>query len=184
MTFEEMFQQAKASLAKASVDKTTAHIAVQVNVTGEGSGIFYAKAADGVLAVEPYDYVDNDAILTADSQELLDALKNADTAKLTLEGNAEKIAAFRAILATLPAPKKTVSKTTKPTPAKKAETKETAAPKPASVTKAKTVSKSTEASKKADSPKAAAVKPAAATAAAKAPAEKTATARKCGRTKK
>lgn len=126
MTFEEMFQQAKNALIQASAAKVTEHIAVQFNVTGEGEGIFYAELNDGVLAVEPYDYKDNDAVLTADSAALLTALKEADTAKLSLKGNSEKIAAFRSVLATLPAPKKA-------TAPKKAETKTTAAPKAAAV---------------------------------------------------
>lgn len=126
MTFEEMFQQAKNALTQASAAKVTEHIAVQFNVTGEGEGIFYAELNDGVLAVEPYDYKDNDAVLTADSAALLTALKEADTAKLSLEGNSEKIAAFRSVLATLPTPKKAAAP-------KKAETKTTAAPKAAAV---------------------------------------------------
>lgn len=133
MTFEEMFQQAKSALTQASAAKVTEHVAVQFNVTGEGEGIFYAEIAEGTLAVEPYDYKDNDAVLTADSAALLTALKNADTEKLSLEGNSEKIAVFRSVLATLPAPKKTESKPAAKTAApKKAETK-TAAPKAATV---------------------------------------------------
>lgn len=152
MTFEEMFQQAKSALTKASAAKVTEHIAVQFNVTGEGEGIFYAEINDGVLAVEPYDYWDNDVVLTADSAVLLTALKNADTAKLNLEGNGEKIDAFRSVLATLPAPKKAETKTAaapktatvKPTAAPKAEAKpaaKAAAEAPKATTKTTTTGK-------------------------------------------
>lgn len=106
MTFQEMFDRAKTALTKASAADPTAFVAVQVNVTGDGSGIFYVKAADGVLAVEPYDYLDRDVMLTADSEALLTALETAQTEALELEGDAEKVAAFRTILGTLPAPAK------------------------------------------------------------------------------
>lgn len=145
MTFEEMFQQAKSALTQASAAKVTEHVAVQFNVTGEGEGVFYAEIAEGTLAVEPYDYKDNDAVLTADSAALLTALKNADTEKLSLEGNSEKIAAFRSVLATLPAPKKAEAKpAAKAAAPKKAETK-TAAPKAATVKPAAAAAKKAEA---------------------------------------
>ncbi len=112
MTFENMFESAKAALSKATVTDAGLTAAIQFNVTGDGSGIFYVKAVNGTLEIEPYDYIDNDAVLTADSVELITALEKADTASLSLTGNEEKIAAFRAILATLPAPKKTTTRKT------------------------------------------------------------------------
>ncbi len=168
MTFEEMFESAKKSLLKTKVADKASHIAVQINVTGEGSGIFYAKATEGKLIVEPYDYLDNDAVLTADSGELLDALKKADTSALTIEGEPEKVAAFRTILETLPKPRKTASKTTAAKKATAAK-KETAAAAKKTETKAsaKTSAKKTEEENK-PAAKAAATKTAAAkTAAAK-----------------
>lgn len=173
MTFEEMFQSAKAALSKASVKDANAAVAVQVNVTGDGSGIFYVKASDGVLAVEPYDYIDNDAVLNVDSAALLTALTKADTASLAFEGDAEKIAAFRTILETLPAPKKTVRKTAAKTTAAKKETAKTAA---AKTETEKPASKTTK--KAASSTKAAAAKTATTTKTAAAKAETTKTAAK------
>lgn len=123
MTFQEMFQNAKKMLNRATAADVTDHVAVQVNVTGDGSGIFYIEAADGSLSVEPYDYVDNDAVLTADSAALLEALQKAKTDALALEGDLEKIAAFRSILETLPAAKEEA-------PAKKPTAKKAVAEKP------------------------------------------------------
>lgn len=124
MTFQEMFQNAKKMLNRATAADVTDHVAVQVNVTGDGSGIFYIEAADGSLSVEPYDYVDNDAVLTADSAALLEALQKAKTDALALEGDLEKIAKFRSILSTIPAPEAEAS-------AKKPVTKKAVAEKPA-----------------------------------------------------
>lgn len=129
MTFEEMFQQAKTALSKASAKDVTEHIAVQVNVSGEGSGIFYVEASNGVLAIEPYTYFDNDATMTVDSAELLTALKTPETASaLPLEGCAEKTAVFRSILSTIPVPKKEPAAPVKKAEEKPAVTKATVKP--------------------------------------------------------
>lgn len=167
MTFQEMFDRAKAALTKASAADSAVFVAAQVNVTGEGSGIFYVKAADGVLEVEPYDYVDHNVLLTADSAELLAALEAAKAAELAMEGNAESVAAFQAILGTLPAPaaKEAPKKATAPTETEaKAPAAEKAAPKAAAVAEsapaAKAEAKKTEAPKAAAAP-ATAKKPAA-----------------------
>lgn len=167
MTFQEMFDRAKAALTKASAADSAVFVAAQVNVTGEGSGIFYVKAADGVLEVEPYDYMDHNVLLTADSAELLAALEAAKAAELAMEGDAESVAAFQAILGTLPAPaakeapKKAAAKPAAPA-AKPAAEK--AAPKAAAVAEsapaAKAEAKKTEAPKAAAAP-ATAKKPAA-----------------------
>lgn len=175
MTFQEMFDRAKAALTKASAADSAVFVAAQVNVTGEGSGIFYVKAADGVLEVEPYDYMDHNVLLTADSAELLAALEAAKAAELAMEGDAESVAAFQAILGTLPAPaaKEAPKKAAAPTeteakalaakPAAKPAA-EKAAPKAAAVAEsapaAKAEAKKTEAPKAAAAP-ATAKKPAA-----------------------
>lgn len=175
MTFQEMFDRAKAALTKASAANSAVFVAAQVNVTGEGSGIFYVKAADGVLEVEPYDYMDHNVLLTADSAELLAALEAAKTAELAMEGDAESVAAFQAILGTLPAPAaKEAPKKAAAKPAASTETEakapaakpaaEKAAPKAAAVAEsapaAKAEAKKTEAPKAAAAP-ATAKKPAA-----------------------
>ena len=64
MTFFEMFDAAKAGLANADVSGLNGHITIQIEVTGDGCGIFYAEITDGVLNVQPYDYHDNTAAVT------------------------------------------------------------------------------------------------------------------------
>lgn len=131
MTFEEMFKKVATAMKKANA-KDIEDVAVQVNVTGDGEGIFYIAAKEGVLAVEPYDYVDNDAVLTVDSKTLIAAVKNKEAAQaLTIEAAPEKAAAFAAIMATLPEKKAPAKRTTtkkacatkKTTTAKKTTTK-------------------------------------------------------------
>lgn len=63
MTFFEMFDAAKAGFANADVSGLNGHVAIQIEVTEDGCGIFYAEVADGVLNVQPYDYRDNTAAI-------------------------------------------------------------------------------------------------------------------------
>lgn len=154
MTFDEMFAQAKALLENASAKDTDATVSVQFDVSGDGCGAFYAvvSADSDELTIEPFDYKDHDVLVSADSAALLDALRTAETAALDLAGEWEKIAAFRRVLATLPAPEEK-----KPAAAPKAEA---AAPAAAEKKPAATaVEKKPEAVKPAA--KTAAVKPAA-----------------------
>lgn len=164
MTFDEMFAQAKALLENASAKDTDTTVSVQFDVSGDGCGAFYAvvSADSDELTIEPFDYKDHDVLVSADSAALLDALRTAETAALDLAGEWEKIAAFRRVLATLPAPEEK-----KPAAAPKAEA---AAPAAAEKKPAATaVEKKPEAVKPAAAPaaKTAAVKPAAKATAAK-----------------
>lgn len=164
MTFDEMFAQAKALLENASAKDTDTTVSVQFDVSGDGCGAFYAvvSADSDELTIEPFDYKNHDVLVSADSAALLDALRTAETAALDLAGEWEKIAAFRRVLATLPAPEEK-----KPAAAPKAEA---AAPAAAEKKPAVTaVEKKPEAVKPAAAPaaKTAAVKPAAKATAAK-----------------
>lgn len=79
MTFFEMFDAAKAGLANADVSGLNGHIAIQIEVTGDGCGIFYAEITDGVLNVQPYDYHDNTAAVTLPLNTLFALLRRETT---------------------------------------------------------------------------------------------------------
>lgn len=134
MTFEEMFAQAKTMLENASAKNADTAVAVQFDVSGEGCGAFYAvvSADSDKLTIEPYDYKGHDVLVSADAAELLDALRSAETVALTVEGDWDKVAVFREVLATLPTPKKAAAPKAK-APAKKTAAK--AAPKMAEAPK-------------------------------------------------
>lgn len=134
MTFEEMFAQAKTMLENASAKNADTAVAVQFDVSGEGCGAFYAvvSADSDKLTIEPYDYKGHDVLVSADAAELLDALRSAETDALTVEGDWDKVAVFREVLATLPTPKKAAAPKAK-APAKKTAAK--AAPKKAEAPK-------------------------------------------------
>ena len=74
MTYEEIVAKVKKEFGSADVSKYEGHLALQINITGEGSGAFYAEINDGQLFIEPFDYKDNDAILTASGEDIVNIL--------------------------------------------------------------------------------------------------------------
>lgn len=110
MTFFEMFDAAKAGFANADVNGLNGHIAIQIEVTEDGCGIFYAEVADGVLNVQPYDYRDNTAAVTLPLNTLFALLRRelalteaVAQEKAFVQGCMESAAT---LFAAVPAPKK------------------------------------------------------------------------------
>lgn len=97
MTFEEIFAKVKNKFMSADVSDYKGHLALQVNLTGEGSGIFYAELNDGTLSVEPYDYKDRDVMFIINSNDFLklingklDPIFAFTVGKLKIEGDISK----------------------------------------------------------------------------------------------
>ncbi len=113
MTYEEIFKKVKTALAKAKADAVNGNLAVEFDITGEGEGKFYVEVKDGAVYVEPYDYVDNDAKFIADADTLIALAKGSlkpETAyadgKLAIDGNVGRALEFKALVESVPAPKK------------------------------------------------------------------------------
>lgn len=97
MTYQEIFNEVKEVFMAADVSDFKGHLALQVNLTGEGEGIFYAELSDGFLKVEPYDYNDHDVMFIVDSKVFLkivhgnlDPVLAFTTGKLRVEGDLGK----------------------------------------------------------------------------------------------
>ena len=110
MTFFEMFDAAKAGLKNADVSGLNGHIAIQIEVTEDGCGIFYAEVTDGVLNVQPYNYYDHTAAVTLPHSTLFALLRRETTLpeavaqeKAFVQGCMESAAK---LFAAVPAPKK------------------------------------------------------------------------------
>lgn len=136
MTYEEIVAKAKEEFGSADVSNYEGHLALQVNITGEGEGIFYAEILDGKLFIEPFDYKDNDAVLTADGNDILsifngtlDPVKAFEEGRLTVTGDISKALSIQPVIENNKKPaKKTTKKTTAKTSAKSAaKTTKTAA---------------------------------------------------------
>jgi hypothetical protein len=146
LTYEKIFADVKKSLMKADVSKLPREFAIQCNITGEGEGCFYVAFKEGIFSVEPYDYKDCDAHLTAGGdiftkmfskqitgfeahdQGLLSFTGDLD-AVLTLGGLEPKSTAVAANKKKAAAPKAAAKPAAKKVAAKPAPKKPAAAPK-------------------------------------------------------
>ena len=71
MDFWSIFNEVKETFMQSDVSDYQGNLALQVNMTGEGEGKFYAELNNGVLNVEPYEYYDRDVMFTIDSKNFL-----------------------------------------------------------------------------------------------------------------
>ena len=139
MKVKEKFNNADAS--------NTSDFAIQITMTDEDcGGTFYAEVKNGTLAVEPYDYYDNNLVLDITKSDLLavlsgrssldKAIANGDAA---VKGDASKLADLKATIKKAPAKKAAAKKA----PAKKEAAPKKEAPKAETKTAAKTTTKKT-----------------------------------------
>ena len=105
MTYAKVFSMIKEKFMAADTSDIKEHLAYQFNITGEGSGIFYAEVKDGVLSVEPYEYYDRDAMFTCSAETLLnisdgkmDPIMAFTLQKLKVEGNFDKALRLKEII--------------------------------------------------------------------------------------
>ncbi|MCM1507759.1 MAG: SCP2 sterol-binding domain-containing protein [Ruminococcus flavefaciens] len=107
MTYEEIFAKSKELILANEVDnlEEAGHLAVQINITGEGEGAFYIELKDGKVYVEPYEYYDRDCIFIVSGKNFikmcegkLDAVVAFTTGKLKVEGSIEKALEFNKIV--------------------------------------------------------------------------------------
>lgn len=108
MTYEEIVKEAKASLCGKDAKEIDGHLAVQIDVIGEGEGAFYVEVKDGEVFVEPYEYYDRDCKLIATADVFtklisgkLDAVLAYTTGKLRVEAGMYKRDMVTEIAATL-----------------------------------------------------------------------------------
>ena len=122
MTFIEAYEKIRAAMEKSNPAEINGHLAIQVNINDEDAqGIMYIEVKEGQLYVEPYDYVDHDAVLTASCKDIVRVMggrlgyeKAIENGVFVVEGDTEKAAEL----------KKLVVKATRKPCAKKEETEE------------------------------------------------------------
>lgn len=132
MTFEQAFSKIKEKFDNADASKTS-DFAIQITLTDEDcGGTFYAEVKDGKLAVEPYDYYDNNTVLNISKSAILALIagrvsldKAIANGEAFVQGDASKIADLKGTIKKAsekkPAAKKTAAKKAAPkkAPAKK-----------------------------------------------------------------
>ena len=90
---------------KNDVSHLKGHLAVQVDITGEGEGAFYIELKDGELHVEPYEYYDRHVKLIASGKDFLkiargelNAVAAYTTGRLHVEGDLGKALELQQII--------------------------------------------------------------------------------------
>lgn len=75
MTYNEIFTKVKNYAASANLKGYNKPLAVEIAITGEGAGIFYIEAKDGVISVEPSAHPHRDVRFTATAENFLKLAK-------------------------------------------------------------------------------------------------------------
>lgn len=94
MTYESVVQTARKKFLNADVSSVQGTLAFQINLIGKVQGIFYIEIKDGRVSVEPYDYYDNNAVITMNATNFiklingkLDPVVAFTTNKLKVDGD-------------------------------------------------------------------------------------------------
>jgi hypothetical protein len=106
MTYEEIVAKVKKAYAKADTALVDEHLAVQVDITGEGEGAFYIEVADGKITVEPFEYYDHDFKVLCTAEEIIAIAEGKKKLSEEVEAgnayvsrNVDKVAVFDLIVA-------------------------------------------------------------------------------------
>lgn len=104
MTHEELVTTVREKMNSIDVSGTQ-FIAIQVNITGKDSGVFYIEIKDGKASVEPYDYHDRSCALSIDQPNFiklingkLDPVAAYTLGKLKVDGDLGKALEFSKLL--------------------------------------------------------------------------------------
>ncbi len=165
MTYEQIVEKVKKALAKVDASGVKGHLAVQVDVYGEGEGAFYIEVKEGKVDVQPYEYFDHDLRIRCTAGEIISIVEGKkkiieEVAAQNIEAlrNVARIDDFAELLSSpaqakktkasvgakkVGAEKKTVAKKAEPKVKEKTETKKAATKK---VKEKKTVTKEKKAS--------------------------------------
>ena len=71
MTYEQIVEKVTKALKKVDASGVKGHLAVQVDVYGEGEGAFYIEVKDGKVDVQPYEYFDHDLRIRCTGGEII-----------------------------------------------------------------------------------------------------------------
>ncbi|MCR4750313.1 MAG: SCP2 sterol-binding domain-containing protein [Lachnospiraceae bacterium] len=98
MDYYEIVDKVREGLENADAREVFEHVAVQVNILGEGEGSFYVEIAARQVCVEPYDYYDRDGLIEGDAKTLIaiadtsmDATEALKKGLIRIEGNKDKL---------------------------------------------------------------------------------------------
>lgn len=98
MTYEDVVHSLRKTFEQADARRIYEHIAFELVIVGEASGVLYFEVANRACVIEPYNYYDNDGVLTATAEAFLQLadlkihLKEAiESGLIQFRGNDEKM---------------------------------------------------------------------------------------------
>ncbi len=71
VTFEQIVKKVRKTFENADAREVFEHVAIEVDIIGEGAGAFYFEVADRACLVEPYNYYNHDGRVIATADVLL-----------------------------------------------------------------------------------------------------------------
>ncbi len=94
-------KEVKEKLSNKDLSVLPEKLAVQVNLTGKITGVFYIEVFNGSLSVEPYEYVDRDgeiSLTRTNLKSLISGKLKLNDSKVMVSGNTEKIMMLDSVL--------------------------------------------------------------------------------------
>lgn len=117
MTYEEIFSRSKELILAHDTSNLDGHLAVQVDIIGEGEGAFYIELLEGKVYVEPYEYHDRDCKLILSGEDFiaicdgsLDGVRAFTNGKMKVEGDIDKALKLSEIMKSVRAAEKAAEK--------------------------------------------------------------------------
>ena len=136
MTYEELVKKVKKVVEKIDKGAVKEHAAIEIDIEGEGEGAFYVELDKNKVAVEPYEYYDNDCRIRTGAETIIelvtgkiDVVKALEDGKISVDGDIEKALVLSGALKAVADKKSTEARkniaASKPTTSKKPVEKKT-----------------------------------------------------------
>ena len=136
MTYEELVKKVKKVVEKIDTGAVKEHAAIEIDIEGEGEGAFYVELDKNKVAVEPYEYYDNDCRIRTGAETIIelvtgksDVVKALEDGKISVDGDIEKALVLSGALKAVADKKSTEARkniaASKPTTSKKPVEKKT-----------------------------------------------------------
>ena len=136
MTYEELVKKVKNVVEKIDKGAVKEHAAIEIDIEGEGEGAFYVELDKNKVAVEPYEYYDNDCRIRTGAETIIelvtgkiDVVKALEDGKISVDGDIEKALVLSGALKAVADKKSTEARkniaASKPTTSKKPVEKKT-----------------------------------------------------------
>ena len=71
VTYEQIVKKVRKTFENADAREVFEHVAIEVDIVGEGAGAFYFEVAQRACVVEPYNYYNNDGRIIATADVIL-----------------------------------------------------------------------------------------------------------------